>query len=118
MASSSRQDSALSWRRRQSIVQRRRRRHTTKTTAMAIPGYGVVEQVFVGGFSNFLSIYNIIITVRILLSWFPQAQGIPALQPVFIITDPFLNLFRGVLPTFGGMYRMYVCVLLACTVWE
>ena len=38
-------------------------------------GYGVAEQVFVGGFANFLSVYNIVITARVLLSWFPQAQG-------------------------------------------
>jgi hypothetical protein len=40
-----------------------------------IKGYGVAEQVFVGGFANFLSIFNIVITGRVLLSWFPQAQG-------------------------------------------
>jgi YggT family protein len=70
---------------------------------MAIPGNGIAEQVFVGGFSNFLSIYNLIITARILLSWFPQAQGVAALQPVYAITDPFLNLFRGVVPPLFGL---------------
>lgn len=73
------------------------------TTAMAIPGYGVAEQVFVGGFQNFLSIYNLVITARILLSWFPQAQGVAALQPVYAITDPYLNLFRGVIPPLFGL---------------
>jgi YggT family protein len=71
--------------------------------AMAIPGYGVAEQVFVGGFANFLQIYNYVITARILLSWFPQAQGIGALQPVFAITDPYLNLFRGIIPPVFGL---------------
>uniref|UniRef100_A0A7S1Z260 Uncharacterized protein n=1 Tax=Trieres chinensis TaxID=1514140 RepID=A0A7S1Z260_TRICV len=71
--------------------------------AMAIPGYGVAEQVFVGGFANFLQIYNFIITARILLSWFPQAQGIGALQPVYAITDPYLNLFRGIIPPVFGL---------------
>lgn len=56
-----------------------------------------------GGFANFLSIYNLIITARILLSWFPQAQGIGALQPVYAITDPYLNLFRGVVPPLFGL---------------
>eukprot|EP00541_Cyclophora_tenuis_P018120 CAMPEP_0116552522 /NCGR_PEP_ID=MMETSP0397-20121206/6537_1 /TAXON_ID=216820 /ORGANISM="Cyclophora tenuis, Strain ECT3854" /LENGTH=130 /DNA_ID=CAMNT_0004077489 /DNA_START=149 /DNA_END=541 /DNA_ORIENTATION=+ len=69
---------------------------------MAIPGNGVTEQIFVGGFANFLSIYNIVITARILLSWFPQSQGIGALQPIFAVTDPFLNLFRGLIPPIGG----------------
>ena len=71
--------------------------------AMAIPGYGVAEQIFVGGFGNFLQIYNYVITARILLSWFPQAQGVGALQPVFAITDPYLNLFRGIIPPVFGL---------------
>jgi uncharacterized protein YggT (Ycf19 family) len=72
-------------------------------TAMAIPGYGIAEQVFVGGFGTFLSIYNIVITARVLLSWFPQAQEIGLLQPVFQITDPYLNLFRGIIPPVFGL---------------
>mmetsp|Transcript_10337 Transcript_10337/g.15270 ORF Transcript_10337/g.15270 Transcript_10337/m.15270 type:complete len:214 (+) Transcript_10337:135-776(+) len=73
------------------------------STAMAIPGYGVAEQVFVGGFGNFIQAYNFIITARILLSWFPQAQSIGALQPVYAITDPYLNLFRGIIPPIFGL---------------
>ena len=72
-------------------------------SAMAIPGYGLGEQIFVGGFQNFLQAYNLIITGRILLSWFPQAQGIGALQPIFAITDPYLNLFRGLIPPIFGL---------------
>lgn len=70
---------------------------------MAIPGNGVAEQVIVGGFGNFISIYNTVITVRILLSWFPQAAGVGALQPVYQITDPYLNLFRGIIPPIFGL---------------
>ena len=71
--------------------------------AMAIPGNGVAEQVIIGGFGNFIAIYNTVITGRILLSWFPQAQGVPLLQPVFAITDPYLNLFRGIIPPIFGL---------------
>jgi len=71
--------------------------------AMAIPGNGVAEQVIIGGFGNFVSIYNTVITARILLSWFPQAQGVAALQPVYQITDPYLNLFRGIIPPIFGL---------------
>jgi len=60
-------------------------------------------KVLVGGFSNFLSIYNLIITARILLSWFPAAQGVGLLQPVYAITDPYLNLFRGLIPPIFGL---------------
>jgi uncharacterized protein YggT (Ycf19 family) len=82
---------------------RMRRSCSTNSAAVAIPGYGVTEQIFVGGFSTFLSIYNIVITARILLSWFPQAQGVAALQPVYAITDPYLNLFRGIIPPIFGL---------------
>jgi len=82
---------------------RRKVNPSTNGAAMAIPGYGVAEQVFVGGFANFLSVYNIVITARVLLSWFPQAQGIGLLQPVFQITDPYLNLFRGIVPPIFGL---------------
>jgi YggT family protein len=77
--------------------------HRNAPLAMAIPGYGVAEQVIVGGFGNFLQIYNFVITGRVLLSWFPQAQSIGALQPVFAITDPYLNLFRGIIPPIFGL---------------
>lgn len=71
--------------------------------AMAIPGNGLAEQVVIGGFGNFVSIFNTVITARILLSWFPQAQGIAILQPVYQITDPYLNLFRGIIPPIFGL---------------
>jgi hypothetical protein len=85
--------------RSQQMMARNLRLGSNPTTgaAMAIPGYGIAEQVFVGGFQNFLSIYNLVITARILLSWFPQAQGVAVLQPVYAITDPYLNLFRGLM---------------------
>jgi len=74
-----------------------------RPVAMAIPGYGMTEQIFVGGMLNFLQVYNLVITARVLLSWFPQAQSIGALQPIFAITDPYLNLFRGIIPPIGGL---------------
>lgn len=70
---------------------------------MAIPGNGLAEQVVIGGFGNFIAIYNTVITGRILLSWFPQAAEVPLLQPVYQITDPYLNLFRGIIPPIFGL---------------
>ena len=40
-------------------ILRQQRRASSKSTAMAIPGYGVAEQIFVGGFQNFLSIVSV-----------------------------------------------------------
>jgi len=70
---------------------------------MAIPGNSLPEQIIVGGFGNFISIYNTVITGRILLSWFPQAAGVGALRPIYQITDPYLNLFRGIIPPIFGL---------------
>merc|ERR1712087_829460 len=81
----------------------RRNSQNFENVAMAIPGYSVPEQIFVGGFTNFLNIYNVVLTARILLSWIPQTQGVAALQPLYQITDPFLNLFRGIIPPLGGL---------------
>lgn len=91
-------NSANSSRRRNTL-----HKQSSSSTAMAIPGYGLAEQVLVGGFGNFLSIFNFIITARILLTWIPQAQGVAALQPLYAITDPYLNIFRGIIPSIGGI---------------
>ncbi|GKY93467.1 hypothetical protein MPSEU_000314200 [Mayamaea pseudoterrestris] len=99
-----------SWSSRMSQTQRtklrlnaQRTKNSGGATAMAIPGYGIAEQVVVGGFANFLSLYNLIITARVLLSWIPQAQGVAVLQPIFAVTDPYLNLFRGLIPPVFGL---------------
>lgn len=44
----------------------RQQRRASKSTAMAIPGYGFAEQVFVGGFQNFLSIVSVMSTKGII----------------------------------------------------
>ncbi|MEL6929913.1 MAG: YggT family protein [Cyanobacteria bacterium J06600_6] len=53
---------------------------------------------------NFLKIYWILLIVRILLSWFQTAewagQIISFLAP---ITDPYLNIFRSIIPPLGGI---------------
>jgi len=47
--------------------------------------------------------YNYVLTARILLSWFPQAQSFEFLAPLYTVTDPFLNTFRGLVPSIGGI---------------
>lgn len=80
----------------------RPQRSEAANVAMVIPGDSAAEFVVVDGLSNFLAIYNALVSVRVLLSWFPQAQGISLLRPVFQLTDPYLNLFRGLIPPIGG----------------
>jgi len=50
-----------------------------------------------------LSIYSFILIIRILLTWFPSidwSNGI--LSAICSITDPYLNIFRGIIPPIGG----------------
>ncbi len=53
---------------------------------------------------SFLQIYWVLLIVRILLSWFQTAEWagtvISYLSPV---TDPYLNIFRSIIPPLGGI---------------
>ena len=54
--------------------------------------------------SSFITIYLGILFIRVLLTWFPNInwsnQPFAALSQ---ITDPYLNLFRSIIPPLGGM---------------
>ena len=51
-----------------------------------------------------LSIYTVILLVRVMLSWFPNLDwSNPVLSSVSAITDPYLNAFRGLIPPLGGL---------------
>ncbi|GAP93680.1 YggT family protein [Leptolyngbya sp. NIES-2104] len=53
---------------------------------------------------QFLGIYFALLIIRILLSWFPSIDWYK--QPFAILsqlTDPYLNLFRRVIPPLGGI---------------
>jgi YggT family protein len=51
-------------------------------------------------------VYIILILIRVLMSWIPRMPYNPALRSVldFIVetTDPYLNLFRRIIPPIGG----------------
>jgi YggT family protein len=51
-----------------------------------------------------VSIYLLVLLVRVLLSWFPNLDwSNPVLSGVSAITDPYLNAFRGLIPPIGGL---------------
>ncbi len=54
--------------------------------------------------ATFIQIYNVLLIIRVLLTWFPNidlySQPFAALTQ---ITDPYLNLFRSIIPPLGGM---------------
>ncbi len=51
----------------------------------------------------FFVAYTIFLFVRIASSWFPQWQGHRLLRFVAFYTDPYLNLFRRIVPPLGGV---------------
>jgi len=51
-----------------------------------------------------LGIYSALLIIRILLTWFPNLDwSNPILTTISSITDPYLNLFRGIIPPIGGL---------------
>jgi YggT family protein len=64
--------------------------------------------------ATFVTFYSSLLIIRVLLTWFPQInwynQPFAALSQ---ITDPYLNLFRSVIPPLGGMdFSPMVAILL------
>lgn len=60
--------------------------------------------MFAQAFATFLNIYFVLLIVRILLSWFPNVDWMN--QPFATLsqlTDPYLNLFRSLIPPLGGI---------------
>jgi YggT family protein len=58
----------------------------------------------VGGIATFLNIYSLLILIRVLLTWFPNVEWFsPPFSWLSQITDPYLNLFRSLLPPLGGI---------------
>ena len=63
----------------------------------------MVNEIFVV-LGQTLQIYSFILIVRVLLTWFPSidwSNGI--LAAMCSITDPYLNIFRGIIPPIGGL---------------
>jgi YggT family protein len=54
--------------------------------------------------ATFITIYTYVLIIRILLTWFPTIswydQPFAALSQ---LTDPYLNLFRSIIPPLGGI---------------
>lgn len=51
----------------------------------------------------FFNIYTMMIFGRILISWMPDWQHLTIVRFIAFCTDPYLNLFRKILPPLGGV---------------
>jgi YggT family protein len=67
--------------------------------------------------NTFITIYSSLLIIRVLLTWFPQVnwynQPFAALSQ---ISDPYLNLFRSIIPPLGGMDFSPILAFLALNV--
>ena len=51
-----------------------------------------------------LLIYSYLLLIRVLLSWIPNLDwSNPIVSSLTAITDPYLNVFRGIIPPLGGL---------------
>ncbi len=66
-----------------------------------------------------LEIYSLVLIVRVLLSWFPNLDwGNPILSTVSSITDPYLNVFRGLIPPLGGIDLSAILAFVALSIMQ
>ncbi len=64
---------------------------------------GIIATLFQGIYA-FLQIYSILLIIRVLLTWFPNVDwSNPLLSTLSQLTDPYLNLFRSIIPPIGGL---------------
>ncbi|KAF5743157.1 hypothetical protein HS088_TW09G01222 [Tripterygium wilfordii] len=69
--------------------------------AAVLPGDSVAGIVVANGLMSFLNLYNTLLIVRLVLTWFPNTP--PAIvSPLSTLCDPYLNIFRGIIPPLGG----------------
>ncbi|KAH9614686.1 hypothetical protein KSS87_003428 [Heliosperma pusillum] len=69
--------------------------------AAVLPGDAVAGVVVSNGILNFLNLYNTILVVRLVLTWFPNTPP-QIVSPLSTLCDPYLNIFRGIIPPLGG----------------
>ncbi len=54
--------------------------------------------------ATFLQFYFVLLIIRILLSWFPNVNWMnPPFSILSQLTDPYLNIFRSIIPPLGGI---------------
>ena len=67
--------------------------------------------------ATFVSLYCYLLIIRVLLTWFPSVdwsnQPFAALSQ---ISDPYLNLFRSIIPSLGGMDFSPILAFLALNI--
>ncbi len=70
--------------------------------------------IILSSLATFISLYLILLFIRVLLTWIPSidwtSQPFAALSQ---LTDPYLNLFRSIIPPIGGFDLSPILAFLA-----
>lgn len=75
----------------------------TDVVAAVLPGSPMVTGTLTQGLINAIGLYSNVLLARFALSWFPQIlRQFPLLRPIITVTDPYLSVFRKVIPPIGG----------------
>jgi uncharacterized protein YggT (Ycf19 family) len=53
--------------------------------------------------ANLINLYILIIFVWVLSSWFPQIRGTNLIRFTGFLSEPYLSIFRRIIPPIGGM---------------
>ena len=77
---------------------------TNLPLAAVLPGGdGPVTGTLTIGVMNGISLFSNLLIARFALSWFPQLmRQFPILRPINTVTEPYLRIFRQVIPPIGG----------------
>eukprot|EP00898_Chlorokybus_atmophyticus_P002469 jgi/Chlat1/3222/Chrsp22S03503 len=72
--------------------------------AAIIPGGpdNIATAVVASGTLNFLNIYSSLLVARLILTWFPNPPEF-IVSPLSTLCDPYLRLFRGIVPPLGNL---------------
>jgi uncharacterized protein YggT (Ycf19 family) len=70
--------------------------------AAVVPAGNAAGVVVTSGIASTLSLYQSALIVRLILTWFPNPPQVIA-NPLATICDPYLNIFRGIIPPLGGI---------------
>ena len=66
-----------------------------------------------------VQIFSFLLLIRVLLTWFPSIDwSNGALSALCSLTDPYLNIFRGVIPPIGGFDISSILAFLLLNVIE
>jgi len=66
----------------------------------------------------FFQVYTLMLFVRIISSWVPEWRESKVVQFVAFYTDPYLDLFRRVVPPLGGIDFSPILAFIALSIME